>query len=247
MPFDVSFGPPQNTVTNIIPARYEIDLSGSGGALSDGTVSIGGYDWSVTGIGASSTQVEIRINLADIYSDYDGDVHAVEVCTEEYASSTNTEQQAYQWITRQATTGAYNRCMRYNYAGQQTYGSWLRVTGTSTERYQTSLGSNIAVRRRALRASPTHSSAAFSTVALSAGTPYRISSIDRNYYSYTRFENYSGTAQFTTTDFLRIGISRTAASAASIEQNANGLLFTSNTTTMSLARLYIYFSVPDVS
>lgn len=227
--------------------RFEIDLSGTGGSLSNGTVSIGGYDWTIIGVGASSGTVEMRVNLADIFSDYDGDVHAVEVCTEEYASSTNTEQQAYQWIYRESTTGAYNRCMRYDYAGQQTYGAWLRVTGTATQRYATSLGSNLAVRRRALRASPTHTSAAFSTVALAAGTPYRISSIDRNYYSYTRFETYSSTAQFTTTDFLRIGISRTAASTASIEQNASGLLITSNTTTMSLARLFIYFSVPELS
>ena len=58
---------------------YEIDLAGSGGTLSNGTVSLGGYDFTLAGVGTSN-ELNLTIDLADIYADFDGSKHGIEIC-----------------------------------------------------------------------------------------------------------------------------------------------------------------------
>ena len=48
----------------------EVDFAGSGGALSNGTVSIGGVDWTVAGVGTAD-RIEIYASLADLIDGYD--------------------------------------------------------------------------------------------------------------------------------------------------------------------------------
>ena len=70
---------PPPTPTPSTPIRgYEIDLAGSGGSLSNGTVSIDGVDWTIGGVG-TSTLVYLETDLANFFADYDGSIHSFEL------------------------------------------------------------------------------------------------------------------------------------------------------------------------
>lgn len=93
---------------------FEFDLAGSGGTLSDGTISIDGYDFTLTGIG-TSTGIFLTLPLADLLASYDGSKHSVEIVADIDRGSW-TESASVCGISRRTAIGAgYENAMSFYY------------------------------------------------------------------------------------------------------------------------------------
>ena len=224
---------------------YEIDLAGSGGTLSNGTVSLGGYDWTLAGVG-TSTLISLDLDLTDLYADYDGSVHSVEICA--YVSAVNMAQSnGVSGIGRLDSTATYrNELLLYEFGGNAYVQASSRTdtdTDTTAGRQRTSTYTTfkrwglLGIGGMTVGTLGPGSVGAFRAAAEAHNENVAIS--DQEAY----------TERFGTGDIARLFASRWtgAGVAASASQAAGGVTITFGSQTTTFQKLYVYIGTPETA
>lgn len=225
---------------------YEIDLTGSGGTLTNGTLAIGGIDWTVFGVG-SATKVGIEANLSSYYADYDGALNGVEL-TGAIPSLTLDQTNGLFGFERRDSTDTYFQFMI----------SYLIGTGTFQQ-----LGTNVDGSTMTVTTSVTTLEAYYKQWALQAngnlalGTigddatvaPFRLAKNSDEYFYAASDGTRPQTQRFGTGDKIRAyaevysggGVTNT------VVQDANGITITLGSQVTTWKKLYLFILTPEVA
>ena len=113
---------------------YEIDLAGSGGTLSNGTVSLGGYDFTLAGVGTSN-ELNLTIDLADIYADFDGSKHGIEICAKLGSIAVSAANSTFGIDRRDSSNSYWNSAVIYEFGGNKFSECSSNVDGSYTRTF----------------------------------------------------------------------------------------------------------------
>lgn len=224
---------------------YEIDLRGTSGALSNGAVSLGGRTFTVSGAG-TSTRISLDLPLTDLYADYDGSKHTLEICA--YVSAINMGQaNGVSAVARFDSTATYlNEVLMYEYGSNK----YVQVTSRTDADRDETVGRNrsstyTTLKRWGLVVVGGVTAGTFGPGSVGA---FRAAEEAHN-ENIVLSDQAAYTERFGTGDILRLSAFRWSGSgvAASASQDASGLTITLGGQTTTFERLYVYIGTPEVS
>lgn len=260
MPFNVQFGPSQNTVTNIVPGRFEIDLSGTGGVLSNGTLTLSGYDFTLAGVSASSTLVNLYIQPTALLPSYDGAKHSVEIVadvvrnawSQHYSAATigrkDTPTSAAQ---PGGSVGKYQTTAFYTvFDSTAVYmGIGSRYDSTETTSYTNIANSTLDPKRMSAFFAGSVAVASFRET--TTGSPVRLAedATALNYSWAVRDAGFGTSPVWGTGDYIDFSVLVWAGSSqiTTATQDASGITFTIGTSSVTVSKLYIYIGTPEMT
>lgn len=250
--FNSGFATPGVGVSD--PRGLTIDLSGAGGSLSNGTLSLSVKDFSgnsvgsvtatLAGIGASQTFTYFAISLSALFSSYNGS-------TDEVSMTIGTSS-AITW----GVAGAGVWGVRSAGAGTPTNGLFgLRNAGTTDRLWQAKLTTASDVteggqttydpRSFGLIATPGTTTALYSTTDYGT-TPFTTAQLASGLRVATEISNGTAAATFGTGDFILIGINRFSGSGTTtITQDANGLSVANGAMIVPFERVHVYYTAAN--
>lgn len=239
-------GPPEG--------RFELDMGGSQGALSNGTVTLGGVDWTLSGVGdtAVGSQIKLETPLANIYADYDGAKHTVEICVDEYETSSIYDHRHYvEILRRNPTTNYYNGFSQYRYLSNRALYAIQALPSYTSNGYVTT--SDPLVIRKGVFCGGNVTKTGYydgSVPVVGFREPFRVEELNDTFSGGLGID-YPAGANFDTTDVLQIRIitdtgASTPASGHSATQTANGVKLLYGTVRFSIHKIYLYFGTADI-
>ena len=223
---------------------YEIDLAGSGGTLSNGTVSLGGYDFTLAGVGTSN-ELNLTIDLADIYADFDGSKHGIEICAKLGSITVNAANSSF-GMSREDSDGDYwNSCLIYEFGGNKFPECSSNIDGSLTRSFVQRTTQYTGYTEWGLVGSAGPSSASWGSGASGA---FRMAEQAHNLNLIATDQNFY-TEVFGSGDVLRVFCEHwtTATSAASASQSASGLTLTFGATVVTIEKLFVYVGTPEIA
>ena len=233
------------TTTEVVRGAFEIDLRGSGGTLSNGTVSLGGYNFTISGIAASSSFLRVQIPVASLFADFDGSKHAVEMNAYIPAITMSTTK-GVSGLERLDSTLAYiNALVLYEDSGGVYQQCGVNIDGSfgsTVGRLRTSTYQSLP--RWGMDCNGGTISASFGT---GASVPFRAAEqMHEENLVITDLTTY--TERFGTGDVIEMYAHQWdgSSSAATVTQTAAGLVLTFGTQTTTFEKLYIYIGVEDI-
>ncbi len=228
---------------------FEFDLSGTGGSLSNGTISIDGYDFTITGVG-TTTGVFISIPLADLLASYDGSKHSVEIVAD-VDRGTWTQNYSVAGVARRTTigasTGRYNAMIWYYYT---TAGAYFQAAsdydGAATISQTLYTYTALEPERLGLIAAGRATIGTVRTV--TTGDAVRVAE-DARAYSWVVQDGAVDTASpFGTTDIAQVQCSvyAGAAQTTTATQSASGITLAIGSSDYTISKLYIYIGTAEI-
>jgi len=259
MPFSVEL--PASTGQAVVPTSFEFDLSGSGGTLTNGTVTIGGYDFTLGGVG-SSYSLYLAIPAADLLSTYDGTTHAVEVVADidkglwyqnytmfvvKRSSIANSSQLGATYTGRWNKAGFYYKTTTSAWHFTQVNFDGGPVSDQIDTQYTvmdpTRIGL-IAAGRGAIGSHAEVTTGSAARVQLDAG--------DSAYVTTLQDQHVPGASNpFGTSDHIVVQILKYSTSGGTVActatQTASGITLVAGTSEVTIKKLYIYLGAPDIT
>ena len=243
MPFDV-VRPQTITVQGDTLRSYEIDLTGTAGALANGTVSLGGKSWTLAGVGTSN-ELNLTIDLADIYADFDGSKHGIEICAKLGSIAVSAANSTFGIDRRDSSNSYWNSAVIYEFGGNKFSECSSNVDGSYTRTFVQRTTQYTAYTEWGLVGNGGMSSASWGSGASGAfrmaqqAHNQNLIAVDQNFY----------TEVFGAGDILRVFCEHwtTATSTASANQSASGLTLTFGATVVTIEKLYVYISTPELA
>lgn len=248
--------------TKSVPeGRFEIDFSGSGGALSNGTVTLSGYDFTLAGVG-SSYSLYLSIACADLLSTYDGQTHAVEIVAD-IAKGTWYQNYTAFVIKRSDIDGSF--ALGSGITGRWNLAGWYyRSTGEGWQYSQVCFDGTASLDQVGVpyaTMDPTRlgliasgRGAIGSHAEVTTGSPVRVQK-DAGGDGYVTTVQDSLTPlspnPFGTGDYLMIQINKYSTSGGTVTttatQTASGITLAAGSSEVTIKKLYIYFGAPDIT
>lgn len=234
---------------DVVRGAFEIDLSGTGGTLSDGTITIGSYDFTLTGIGTSSS-IFFTIPLADLFASYDGSKHSVEIIAD-IDRGTWTEVTSVCQIARRTTSdasGAGNAMMFYASTATSAYFQCLsNYDGSASTVVSLYSYSTLEPERLGLIAAGRASVGTARTVTTGSAVRVAEDAVAYNWVVNDGTPNASN--PFGTGDYLQIYIYKYngAAGTTTATQSASGINFAIGSSDVTLKKLYVFIGTEDMT
>jgi len=259
MPFSVDL--PASTSEPVVPTSFEIDFAGSGGALSNGTVTLSGHDFTLGGVG-SSYSLYLAIPAADLLATYDGQTHAVELVADVVKGNWNQNYTLF-GIKRSSIENSYQ-------LGASNVGFW-NMSGfyyrNATEGWQqTSLNFDGSVSfdqigvpyatmdptRIGLIAAGRGGTGSHAEV--TTGSPARVQQ-DAGGDGYVTSQHDSATPvtpnPFGTGDYIVVHVYKYSTSGGTVTTTAtqtdSGITLVAGTSEVTIKKLYIYFGAQEIT
>lgn len=239
--------------------RFEIDLAGSGGTLSNGTITLGGFDFTLAGIGASSTLMNLYIQPTALLSSYDGAKHSVEIVADVVRNAWSQANTAASVGRKDspisgAQPGSY--VGRFQTAALYTVGSatasYLGIGSmydtTETGSYTNIAHSTLDPKRMSGFFAGSAAIAAFRET--TTGSPVRLAedATALNYNWAVRDAAFGTSPVWGTGDYIDFAVLvfAGAAQTTTATQSASGITFTIGTSSITVSKLYIYIGTPEM-
>jgi len=242
------------------PTSFEIDFSGSGGALSNGTVTLDGHDFTLAGVG-SSYNLYFSIPLADLFADYDGTTCTVEA-TVDMDGVSWTQQYTMFCLKRADIAGATQ--LGATFTGKWNFAGWYdRSTSRAYQLAQSNIDgspegnlidipySTMDPKRIGMIAAGQATIGSHTEVA--TGSPVRVA-LDAGGGGYVTeiSDGTVGTANpFGTSDVLMVQALKYSTSGGTATttatQTASGVEMAIGASTVTIKKLYIYIGTPDIT
>lgn len=225
---------------------YEIDLTGSGGTLANGTLSIGGIDWTVFGVG-TTTVVGIEANLSSYYADYDGALHGVEL-TGHVTSLTLDQTNGVFGFLRGDSTVTYFQFMVNYMVGAGTFQQIGSNVDGSSQTVVTSVTTLESYYKQwALQA---NGNLALGTIGDDATVaPFRLAKNSDEYFYAVTDGTRPQTQRFGTGDKIRVysNVYSGGGVVNTVVQDANGITITLGSQVTTWKKLYLFILTPEVA
>lgn len=258
MPFSVEL-PASAGAVSVPATSFEIDLSGTGGSLSDGTLSIGGYDWNLDGIGATSTLLNLYIRPTELYADYDGSKHSVEMVadvvrnawSQNYTSCVLGRKDAASSGAQPGGAVGYFQTTAFYTVTSTTFlfmGCGSKYDSTETASYTNLANSTIDPTRMSTICAGSACLATFRETTTGSAVRWNEDASAANYSWVVRDAAFGTSTPWSTTDVISFSLLIYSGSGqvTTATQDAAGLTLTIGTSSVTLEKLYVYLGIPEI-
>jgi hypothetical protein len=248
--------------TKSVPeGRFEIDFSGSGGALSNGTVTLSGYDFTLGGVG-SSYSLYLAIPAANLLATYDGQNDAIELVADVVKGN---------WHQNYTLFGIKRSSIENSYQlGASNVGFWnlsgwyYRSTGEGWHHTSLCFDGSVSFDQIGVpyaTMDPTRigliaagRGGISSAAQVTTGLPARVQR-DAGGDGYVTSQKDSATPvtpnPFGPGDYIVVQIYKYSTSGGTVTttatQTASGITLVAGTSEVTIKKLYIYFGTPDIT
>lgn len=243
------------------PTSFEIDFSGSGGALSNGTVTLDGHDFTLGGVG-SSYSLYLAIPAADLLATYDGQTHAVELVAD-VAKGNWAENNTLFGIKRSSIENSYQLGAAnvgfWNLAGwyyRNASEAWQHISlcfdgSVSFEQVAVPYATMDPTRIGLLAAGRSGISVA---AEVTTGSPARVQQ-DAGGDGYVTSQQDSTSPltpnPFGVSDYIVVHLYKFSTSGGTVTttatQSASGITLVAGSSEVTIKKLYIYFGAPEIT
>jgi len=245
--------------TGVTPRRFEFDLAGTGGSLADGTLSVGGYDWNLDGIGATSTLLNFYIRPTELYVDYDGSKHSVEIVADVVRNAWSQNYAACVIGRKDAATsgaqpggavGFFQTAAFYTLTSSTSLymGCGSKYDGTETASYTNIANSTLDPTRMSTICAGSACLATFRETTTGSAVRWNEDASAANYSWAVRDAAFGTSTPWSTTDVINFSLLVFSGSAktTTATQDAAGLTLTLGTGSVTLKKLYVYLGTPEI-
>lgn len=246
--FNSGFATPGVGVSD--PRGLTIDLSGAGGSLSNGALSLSVKDFSgnsvgtvtglLGGIGASQPTTYWVFTIADLFSDFDGSTDTLSLTANTFSAITWGEEAAGVYISRGDGVSAVNSLFGFRNSGTtaRVWQAILAGASSVTEGGQTTYDP----RSFGLIATPGTTTALYSTTDYGT-TPFTPAQVASGLRVATEIPNGTAAASVGTSDYILIAVNRFGATGTgTVTQDSSGLTFANGATSIPFERIHVYYT-----